>query len=112
MMVKVDRARTETRHGRSYVIHTSNAVSLKIVPVKVTKGGITVETYAMIDSNSDVTFCSDSLIKKLKVTGEKKPLILTTMSNEVQREACSSGRHERFPGEWQDLRPSRRGVGH
>ncbi len=88
MMAKDDRDRTETRHGRSYAIQTSNAVSLKVVPVKVTKGGRTVETYAMIDSCSDVTLCSDSLMKKLKVTGEKKPLTLTTMSDEVQREAA------------------------
>jgi hypothetical protein len=82
------RAQTETRHVRSYAARTSTSVSLKIVPVKVTKGGITVETYAMLDSCSDATLCSHSLIRKLGVNGEKKSITLTTANSERQQEAA------------------------
>jgi hypothetical protein len=74
-------------HAQSYALGTSNAVCLNIVPVKVKHGSAIVETYALLDNCSDVTLCADSLIKKLKVTGEKRPLTLTTMNAEDEKSA-------------------------
>ncbi len=84
---------TDTSQGgethRSYATSTSNrnGVCMNIVPVKVKNGSAIVETYALLDSCSDVTLCSESLAQKLKVTGEKRPLTLTTLNAELERKA-------------------------
>ncbi|XP_052777363.1 uncharacterized protein LOC128214763 [Mya arenaria] len=45
-------------------------VCLRIVPVAVHRGSKTVQTYALLDAGSDVTLCSDSLVKRLDAKGK------------------------------------------
>jgi hypothetical protein len=62
----------------------NQATALAIVPVKVrAKGnGETIDTYAFLDSGSNTTFCTDRLMKRLNLKGEKTILSLTTMERE------------------------------
>ena len=57
------------------------AVGLAIVPVKVRAldGDTLVETYAFLDSGSNTSFCSQDLMKRLNIKGERTMLSLTTM---------------------------------
>ena len=54
-------------------------VCLGVIPVKVrSKNGIdTVETYALLDSGSEVTICSEKLARSLKACGKKTSFNLT-----------------------------------
>ena len=56
-------------------------LALPIVPVKVRAKGQTAyhHTYALLDSGSTKTFCSESLVEKLDVKGE--PANLTTVNS-------------------------------
>ena len=58
-------------------------LALPIVPVKVRAKGQTAYpyTYALLDSGSTKTFCSESLIEKLDVKGEPANLSLTTVNS-------------------------------
>ena len=58
-------------------------LALPIVPVKVRAKGQTVYhyTHALLDSGSTKTFCSEALIEKLDVKGEKANLSLTTVNS-------------------------------
>ena len=58
-------------------------LALPIVPVKVRAKGQTVYHYtqALLDSGSTKTFCSEALIEKLDVKGEKANLSLTTVNS-------------------------------
>lgn len=64
--------------------HNTNECMLSIVPVKVkhSKGSKVIHTYAFLDSGSSATFCTKSLIDKLKITGRKTNILLRTMSQE------------------------------
>jgi hypothetical protein len=64
----------------------SNQVSLRIVPVVVGTGSSQVETYALLDEGSDVTLCSDSLIKRLGVEGKPCKFTLTTVNKSSQNQ--------------------------
>ena len=57
-------------------------VCLGVIPVKVrTKNNIeSVETYASLDSGSEVTICNEDLAKKLAACGEELNFILTGMT--------------------------------
>ncbi|KAG1673596.1 hypothetical protein GQR58_015517 [Nymphon striatum] len=61
-------------------------ISLPIVPVKVkTNGGsIIVHTYALLDTGSTNTFCTEYLRSKLNATGKNTKLSLTTMTQKSQ----------------------------
>ncbi|CAH1277646.1 Hypp9739 [Branchiostoma lanceolatum] len=54
-----------------------------IIPVKVRSKttNITVETYAFLDSGSDVVFCTESLKDQLKTSGRKTKLTLNTIND-------------------------------
>ena len=69
----------------------SSVVGLSIVPVKVkAKGqGKNVLTYAFLDSGSNTSFCTDDLLRKLGVKGEKANLSLTTMQTVNEPIECS-----------------------
>ena len=58
-------------------------LELPIVPVNATAKGQTAYhyTYALLDSGSTKTFCSESLIKKLGVKNEPASLSLTTVNS-------------------------------
>ncbi|XP_038060478.1 uncharacterized protein LOC119731375 [Patiria miniata] len=57
-------------------------VALPIVPVKVkAKGsGVCIDTYALLDSGSTSTFCTEELAKRLKLCGQQQQLSLTTLA--------------------------------
>ena len=59
------------------------SVGLAVVPVKVKAKGreAVVKTYAFPGPGSNTSFCTDHLIERLGVTGTKRTLSLTTMSN-------------------------------
>ena len=60
-------------------------VCLKIVPVKVRchdDAGKIVETYALLDSGSDISLCDKSLAVELGVPGRQKTFYLTTQERE------------------------------
>ena len=58
-------------------------VALPIVAVRVrSKENKMVDTYALLDSGSTNTFCSDYLIQQLGIHGKKSNLLLTTLESE------------------------------
>ena len=63
---------------------TRNSVTvLPIVPVKVRRHDTSdyIETYALLDSGSNSTFCTDSLNRKLHYCGTEKNIKLTTIGD-------------------------------
>jgi hypothetical protein len=76
---------SSTRKNDSHVAATSyidgTKVALPLLPVVVTspESGISVRTYALLDSGSNVTMCSDELLKALHVEGRPETMTLTTL---------------------------------
>ena len=71
--------------------HHRGKICLPIVPVKVmTLSGKYIYTYALLDNGSNTTFCTDSLLQKLNVTGNKTKYRLSTVDGE------SNQRHGRI----------------
>jgi hypothetical protein len=70
---------------------SSSVTGLTIVPVQVKAKGILkiVETYAFLDSGSNTTFCTDTMLKKLGTNSKKTRLSLTTMEGENAAAECS-----------------------
>jgi hypothetical protein len=71
---------TATGAGRS-------GVHLRIVPVKVCGQNSTqeIETYALLDSGSDVSICESNLAKQLGITGTPTTFTLTTINEGMKR---------------------------
>ena len=69
----------------------SSVTGLAIVPVQVKAKGRPemVETYAFLDSGSNTSFCTESLLRKLNNEGRKTKLSLTTMLGEGAPVECS-----------------------
>ena len=67
--------------SKSNYATSSSVTGLAIVPVRVKAKGRPemVETYAFLDSGSNTSFCTESLLKKLNHEGKKTRLSLTTM---------------------------------
>lgn len=67
--------------------------SLAIVPVRVKskKSNQEVLTYAFLDPGSSATFCTEQLMKELKLTGRKTNILLRTMGQErsVSTHVCT-----------------------
>lgn len=59
-----------------------------IVPVQVKshKGDRVLQTYAFLDHGSSTTFCTESLLRRLNITGQKTNVLLRTM-NQVKSES-------------------------
>ena len=59
-------------------------VCLRVVPVKVRgrDSNKTVETYALLDSGSDISLCDKTLARELGVRGQEKTFFLTTQERE------------------------------
>ena len=59
-------------------------VCLRVVPVKVRRhdASKTVETYALLDSGSDISLCDKNLAMELGVHGHQKTFFLTTQEKE------------------------------
>ncbi|XP_045213227.2 uncharacterized protein LOC123564038 [Mercenaria mercenaria] len=62
-----------------------NKVSLRIVPVIIENGPVHVKTYALLDEGSDVTLCTEGLIKKLGATGTPREFSITTVNKSSER---------------------------
>lgn len=58
---------------------------LSILPVKIrsAKGNHIVKTYAFLDPGSSATFCSEHLMKQLRVAGRKTNFLLSTMGQKT-----------------------------
>lgn len=54
-------------------------MGLPIVPVRVSADDVQVDTYALLDSGSTSTFCTEGLRERLLVTGVKQNLRLSTL---------------------------------
>jgi len=56
-------------------------VALPLLPVRVTspESGVSVQTYALLDSGSNVTMCSDNLLGRLQTKGRPEGMTLTTL---------------------------------
>ena len=69
----------------------TSVTGLAIVPVKVKAMGKskTVETYAFLDSGSNTSFCTESLLKQIGHRGINTSLSLTTMQGEGTPIECS-----------------------
>ena len=81
--------------NNSYVksnFSTSTTVTgLAIVPVhvKAKESQQVVEMYAFLDSGSNTSFCTESLLEKLNVKGKQTRLALTTLQGEQNPAECS-----------------------
>ena len=65
-------------------VNTTEKGSLPIVPVYVEsyKGDVSVKTYALLDTGSNKTFCSGSLLSLLGIKGEQNILNINTLHGE------------------------------
>lgn len=61
-------------------------VCLKVVPVKVMGQYRTVETYALLDSCSDVSLCTQHLVDELGIKGIEDNFSITTVNKEASSE--------------------------
>jgi hypothetical protein len=57
--------------------------------VKAKGGSAFVETYAFLDSRSNTSFCTETLLKQLNVNGSTVNLSLTTIQGENVPAQCS-----------------------
>ncbi|XP_068724103.1 uncharacterized protein [Montipora capricornis] len=72
-------------------LNGSTVVGLSIVPVKVKAKGQDkkITTYAFLDSGSNTSFCTDDLLKKLNIKGERTNISLTTLQSTKESVNCS-----------------------
>jgi len=68
--------------GTSLSASMSSKVCLRVLPVKVQSEGREVETWALLDSGSDVSLCDERLAAKLGLTGKRKQFQLSTVNHE------------------------------
>ena len=79
--------RTEKREredGNCNSINRGGGVRLCVVPVKVKgkDGNKVIETYAFLDSGSDVTLCDEELVRELEIDGMERNFSLTTQERQ------------------------------
>ena len=69
--------------GTNYYVRESK-VALPLLPVVVSspESGKVVQTYALLDSGSNVSLCDEKLFKDLGVAGQREALKLTTLERE------------------------------
>ena len=67
--------------GKSSFHIRGSKVALPLLPVRVTspETGTTVETYALLDSGSNISLCQDWLLKSLGAAGRPEQMKLTTL---------------------------------
>ena len=68
-----------------------SATALPIVPVRVKAKGSnrSTVTYAVLDSGSNTTFCSNKLVETLGIEGDKTRLSLTTLGKQNCITSCN-----------------------
>jgi hypothetical protein len=64
---------------------SQSKVCLRILPVVVKYGNRETKTFALLDEGSDVTLCSDSLVKRLGAKGNPREFTITTVNQTTQR---------------------------
>lgn len=55
-------------------------VALRIIPVCIDYRGKSIETYALLDSGSDVTLCDERLLKELDIRGSPRAFSISTIN--------------------------------
>ena len=81
---------TSERSAVTAATRAGERVCLSVVPVKVlAKGGnsIPVETYALLDSGSEITLCHESLKESLGVSGTKLDFTLSEITGSTRVES-------------------------
>ena len=79
---------------------TNNKVFMKIVPVKIrNKQGKYVETYALLDSGSDISLCNKELLTELNLISTDRRFFLTTQE---RKNSLRAGRETSFTVEAMD----------
>ena len=78
---------TESYHGHHVASNhhvMGSKVALPFLLVKVTspETGMSVKTYALLDSGSNVSLCQDRLLQMLKARGRTEKMLLTTLERE------------------------------
>lgn len=74
-----------------FQVSSDSVVGMSIVPMKVNVKGQDKKalTYALLDSGSNTSFCTEDLLKQLNTKGERAPLSLTTMRKSNKTTKCS-----------------------
>ena len=62
----------------------SKGICLKVVPVKIEGRDCTVEAYALLDSCSDVSLCTQGLVDKLGIQGKRCEFSIATVRKESE----------------------------
>ena len=77
-------------------------VCLRVVPVKVRSRDVNkaVETYALLDSRSEISLCDKTLAIELGVRGQEKTFFPTTQERERQPKSWSWDQPNRRPTWW------------
>ena len=70
---------------------STTVTGLAILPVcvKAKDGKDAIQTYAFLDSGSNTSFCTETLLQKLNIKGKKTNLSLTTLQGENEPIKCS-----------------------
>ena len=68
-------------------LNGSTIVGLSIVPAKGQDKKIM--TYALLDPGSNISFCTDDLLKKINIKGERTNISLTTLHSTKESVNCS-----------------------
>ncbi len=71
------------------IASSTTALSILPVRVKAKDQARAIETYAFLDNGSNTSFCTDELLRKLNLKGEKTNLSLTTMQGKGTPVECS-----------------------
>eukprot|EP00794_Sanderia_malayensis_P013184 gene13184-14532_t len=80
----------EVSEGTSFSTSaTTTALAIVPVLVKARESTKLLETYAFLDSGSNTSFCTESLLQNLEVEGKRTKLSLTTMQGENNAIECS-----------------------
>ncbi|XP_078284132.1 uncharacterized protein LOC144609514 [Rhinoraja longicauda] len=56
--------------------------------VRSNEGNTVLKTYAFLDSESSATFCTESLMRRMNITGEKVRLLLNTINGPKYHDSC------------------------
>ena len=66
--------------GASLTDNSECDVAISVVPITVHNAGIKIETFAILDNGAEVSLIDQSVADKLKLTGRKLPLTISTLN--------------------------------
>ena len=64
---------------KAMAVRSQRTIALPIVQVKVSAGGKSINTYALLDNASTNTFCTTHLVQKLGLGGKEGEMCLSTL---------------------------------